>query len=45
MDDKWPYIVNVVFQIVENCGEKITFVGFRVGDRPNRRPGSAPAVM
>ena len=34
---KWPYIVNAVFQIVQNHGEKVTFVGYRGGgDRPNR---------
>ena len=39
MDVKWPYNVNVVFRIVQNHDEKVTFVGFR-GD--NRPPGSAP---
>jgi len=26
---KWPYIANVVFQIVQNCGDKSYFVDFR----------------
>jgi len=33
---KWSYIANAVFRIAQNHGEKVTFVGFRRGDRPNR---------
>jgi len=38
---KWPYIVNAVFQIVQNHGEKVTFVGYRGG---GRSPQSSPWV-
>jgi len=33
---KWLYIVNAVFQIAQNHGEKVFFVGCREDDRPNR---------
>jgi len=39
---KWPYIANGVFsRIVKMLVNKVTFVGFRGGDRP---PGSAPCM-
>jgi len=34
---KWPYISNAVFRIAGlQHHEKVTFIGFREGDRPNR---------
>jgi len=26
---KWPYIANALFRIIQNHGEKVTYVGFR----------------
>jgi len=45
LDKKWPYIANAVFRIVKNhiMVNKVTFVGFRGGDRPTFPPGSTPA--
>jgi len=34
----------VHFRIVQNHGEKVTFLGFSGGDRPNLPPGSAPDI-
>ena len=31
---KWPYIANAVFRIVQNHGEKVTFVGFKGASPP-----------
>ena len=39
---KWPYIANTVFQIFKIMVEKVTFVGFTVGDRP---PWNRPCVL
>jgi len=41
---KWPYNAKAVFQIVQNFGNKVTFVGLRGFDRPIR-PAFDPSLI
>jgi len=39
---KWPYIANAFSELYEIMVNKVTFIGFRGGDRPHRiRPWTA----
>jgi len=45
MDDKWPYVANVVFRIVQNHGEqKLVFEVFGGGDPPIATPLVPPLM-